>query len=92
MKKILVTGGAGYIGTMLITKLLEKNFSVTCVDKLVFGSDPLNHLFFHKNFIFIKGDIRNKPFFTKVLTYQFTVPREENPNVFIISAYVGACP
>ena len=34
MKKILITGAAGYIGTMLCTELVEEGYSVTAVDKL----------------------------------------------------------
>ena len=37
MKKILVTGGAGYIGSKLVTKLLSQNFHVTVLDSLKFS-------------------------------------------------------
>ena len=60
MKKILVTGGAGYIGSKLVTKLLELNYKVTVLDILKFSSKSLNHLFNHKNFNFVKGDVRDK--------------------------------
>ena len=60
MKKILITGGAGYIGSKLTTKLFELNFEVTVVDLLKFSSKALNHLFCYKNFKFIKADVRNK--------------------------------
>ena len=59
MRKILITGGAGYIGSMLATKLLNLNFEVTVIDSLKFSSKSLNHLFYYKNFKFIKGDVRN---------------------------------
>ena len=45
MKNILITGGAGYIGSKLITKLLDLNYNVTVVDALKFSSRSLNHSF-----------------------------------------------
>ena len=59
MKNILITGGAGYIGSKLITKLLDLNYNVTVVDALKFSSRSLNHLFGNKKFTFIKGVVRN---------------------------------
>ena len=58
--RILITGGAGYIGSKLVTKLVELNFNVTVVDSLKFSSKSINHLFNKKNFTFIKDDARNK--------------------------------
>lgn len=58
--KILVTGGAGYIGTTLVPKLLERGYDVTVYDRLMFGGTALFPFFKHKNFRFIKGDIRDK--------------------------------
>jgi nucleoside-diphosphate-sugar epimerase len=57
--KILILGGAGYIGTQLTRLLLKNNFSVTVFDNLLFGGD--HFLFFNNqnNFRFIKGDIRD---------------------------------
>ena len=46
MSKILITGGAGYIGSMLCTKLLEKGHVVTTVDLLKYNKGSLNHLYF----------------------------------------------
>lgn len=58
--KILITGGAGYVGTSLIPQLLEKKYKVIVFDNLMFGGDPLLPFFRDKNFEFIKGDIRDK--------------------------------
>ena len=59
VKKILVTGGAGYIGTTLVPKLLHKGYEVTVFDNLMVGGNQLLSFFRYKNFKFIKGDIRN---------------------------------
>lgn len=58
--KILVTGGAGYIGTTLVPKLLDRGYEVTVLDRLLFGGNAILPFFKHKNFHFIKGDIRDK--------------------------------
>tara|TARA_E500000178_G_scaffold351854_1_gene413909 strand:+ start:2751 stop:3695 length:945 start_codon:yes stop_codon:yes gene_type:complete len=62
MKKlnILVTGGAGYLGSILTTKLVEAGHCVTVIDILEFNKISLSHLFVKKNFKFIKGDVRDK--------------------------------
>ena len=49
MSKILITGGAGYIGSMLSTKLLNLGHKVTVVDLLKYDKGSLNHLYFNKN-------------------------------------------
>lgn len=59
MKKVLVTGGAGYIGSVLVRILLDKGYSVRVVDSLKFGGDALYDVSQHPNFEFIKGDLRN---------------------------------
>lgn len=58
--KVLVTGGAGYIGSVLVRQLLNKNFKVRVLDSLKFGGDALYDVLLHPNFEFIKGDIRNE--------------------------------
>ena len=57
--KVLVTGGAGYIGSVLVRQLLEKGYTVRALDSLKFGGDALYEVMFNPNFEFIKGDIRN---------------------------------
>lgn len=56
--KILITGGAGYVGTSLIPQLLEKGYKVIVYDNLMFGGDQILPFFRNKNFEFTKGDIR----------------------------------
>jgi nucleoside-diphosphate-sugar epimerase len=56
--RILITGGAGYIGTKLTSLLIKNNYDVTIFDNLIFGGDFLLQFVSKKNFHFIKGDIR----------------------------------
>ena len=60
VKKILVTGGAGYVGTSLLPLLLEEGHEVTVFDNLMHGGNQLLPFFRNKNFHFIKGDITLK--------------------------------
>lgn len=57
--KILVTGGAGYVGTSLIPQLLDKGHEVRVLDNLMYGGDQLLPFFRNPNFEFQKGDVRN---------------------------------
>ena len=59
MKKALVTGGAGYIGSVLVRLLLERGYSVRVLDNLSFGGESIVDLLNHERFEFIKGDVRN---------------------------------
>ena len=58
-KKIFITGGAGYIGTTLIPKLLDDGHEVTVFDCLFHGGNHLLSFFRNKKFSFIRGDIRD---------------------------------
>ncbi len=68
MKKILVTGGAGYIGSIVVRQLLNKNYKVRAVDALFFGGESLLDIYNHPNFEFIKGDIRNTDFTKSIIS------------------------
>lgn len=59
-KHVLITGGAGYLGTSLIPLLLNCGYDVTVYDLFNWGILPTMHLVFHSNLHFIKGDIRHK--------------------------------
>ena len=56
MGKVLITGGAGYIGSMLTGVLLQRGYCVTVVDDLLFGGESLLGYFAHPRFRFVKGD------------------------------------
>ena len=59
-KKVLVTGGAGYIGSVLVRILLSKGYKVKVLDNLSFGGHSLIDVFTNPNFEFFKGDVRNQ--------------------------------
>lgn len=67
MKNILVTGGAGYVGSGLLQELLSKNYKVTCVDNLKFGGESLLNIWHEKNFTFINCDINDHKKLDKIL-------------------------
>jgi nucleoside-diphosphate-sugar epimerase len=60
MENILVTGGAGYIGSILTENLLELGFYVTVVDNFMYKQASLNHLCHNSRFNIVNGDIRNE--------------------------------
>lgn len=66
-KRILVSGGAGYIGSVLVRLLLEKGYIVRVIDNLSFGGEPIIDLLNNKNFEFVKGDVRNREDILKAL-------------------------
>ena len=82
MSKILITGGAGYIGSMLCTKLLEEGHIVTVVDLLKYDKGSLNHLYFNKNFKLICDDIRKVNLMKKLI--------KQHDVIIPLAALVGA--
>ena len=57
-KNILITGGAGFIGSHLMDLLLGKGFKVTCVDNLYLGrKENIKHQLHNENFAFYKFDV-----------------------------------
>jgi len=64
MKKIFITGGAGYVGSSLVPKLLDLGFEVTILDLMIYGEDVLTN---HEKLTKIKGDIRDKSLLEKII-------------------------
>jgi len=60
LKKVLVTGGAGFIGSHLLDRLMTQNYKVTVLDNLTSGSlNNLERWLHNQNFKFIEGDLKN---------------------------------
>ena len=57
---VLVSGGAGYIGSILVRLLLGKGYRVRVIDNLSFGGEPIIDLLNDDDFSFVKGDVRNE--------------------------------
>lgn len=58
-RKVLVTGGAGYIGSVLVRILLDSGYSVVALDSLRYGGESIAELLNNEHFEFINGDVRN---------------------------------
>jgi len=64
---ILVTGGAGYLGSTMVPELLKEGHKVTVLDNFMFKQSSLNHCCYHPNFSIVKGDIRQKDIMSKLM-------------------------
>ena len=64
MNKIFITGGAGYVGAVLVPYLLEEGYKLTVLDLMIYGVDVLPS---HPNLNTIKGDIRDQTLLRKLI-------------------------
>ena len=64
-KRIFVTGGAGYVGAVLVPKLLKKGYDVKVLDLFLYGEDVLDSVKDHPGLVKVKGDIRNRALLEK---------------------------
>ena len=58
LNSILITGGAGYVGSVLVRKLVSLGYDVKVIDSLVFGNDGISSLINEKKIEFFNLDIR----------------------------------
>lgn len=79
---ILLTGGAGYLGSTMVPDLLAAGHKVTVLDNFMFKQSSLNHICYHPNFSVVKGDIRLE---------KTVAPLLKNADIVIpLAALVGA--
>jgi len=82
MTKVLVTGGAGYLGSILVPELLDDGYEVTVIDNFMYKQTSLNHLCANPHFDIVRGDVR-------VETTMW--PLLKKADIIIpLAAYVGA--
>lgn len=79
--KILITGGAGYLGSVAVEHFLSLGYSVTVVDNLHYKQLSLLHLFKHSQFRFVLGDVRDKSLLQKLV--------KEHDTIIPLAAIVG---
>ena len=80
--RILVTGGAGYIGSVLVPMLLEQGFAVTVLDQFMFGQTSLAECCINPNFQITRGDCRDKATVSRLM--------READYIIPLAAVVGA--
>ena len=83
-KRIMVTGGAGYIGSTLSRELLARNYKVLVIDNLMYGGNGVRPFLNHPCYEYRKGDIRDKVFMKDSM--------EDVDNVVHLASIVGDVP
>ena len=67
-KKILITGGCGYVGTSLIDYLIKLDFEIICLDLMIYGDKSIKSFSKYNNIKFYKEDIRKTENIEKYFT------------------------
>ena len=81
-QKVLVTGGAGYIGSVFVPQLLAKDYQVTVLDNFMYKQDSLMDICYHPDLNMIVGDVRDAEIFKKEI--------EKHDIIIPLAAIVGA--
>lgn len=81
-KNILITGGAGYIGSVLVPELLKANYKVTVLDNFMYRQNSLLDCCMYENFEVVNGDARNESILKELL--------KEVDYIIPLAALVGA--
>ena len=82
MKNILITGGAGYIGSVLVPDFLNKNYKVTVIDNFSFNQNSLLDVTYNENLKVLRSDINNKELLINEI--------KRNDVIIPLAAIVGA--
>ncbi len=82
MYNILITGGAGYLGSIMVPELLKLGHNVTVLDTFMFGQSSLSEVCFMDNFHVVKGDARDKSILKELL--------KDKDIIIPLAALVGA--
>ena len=82
MMRVLVTGGAGYIGSVLTPALLDAGYEVTVLDNFMFGQNSLMNCCANERFSVVRGDCRDKAVLQPVL--------KDKDVIIPLAALVGA--
>lgn len=67
MTRVLITGGAGYLGSILTEHLLDHSYEVVVLDNLMYGEQNLFHLCSNSGFDFVSGDARDEALISKLV-------------------------
>ncbi len=71
--RVVVTGGAGFFGSVVLRRLVAAGYQVHCIDNLMYGPEPLMELFVSDRFSFTRGDVRDAELLKRELADAQTV-------------------
>ncbi|MDD7985736.1 NAD(P)-dependent oxidoreductase [Lentisphaera marina] len=82
MKRVLITGGAGYLGSIMVPYFLEQGYAVTVLDNLQYRQNSLMNVCINPNFNFVRGDARDERLISELL--------KDHDIIIPLAALVGA--